>query len=736
MVVSAEQARQKAEARRQRILAKSADRMDVVSKGMASKQVEHTEPFPTTANNNNAARRRRYQNNNKKKDGGGGGGGDDNEGNDDAKQQSEGGNNDPLGKPPMDPSIKTTTTATTTSSTTVALNDTPSKDGDGKSIISSASSSTKSYYVNFLSSYEEMIRQQDYEYDVTTKHLRSVFHRVQYLGRGGGGNENVVDNNNKAPPPPQDGRDDHEVMLSYSQIRRCLLRMGITWNRSLPALIEDDVSITSSSVNSSSVISGGSGSAGKRDVITTDAQLIMLLSALVEAEERYRAEKLANNDNNYDDNDDSVERRGIHFSEFIQCYQLIVSGMQSLQILDVDQEVIKARIVDRVKERTFGLLRPFGPDTNLYKQEENKEEEEGAAAAAVAAAGDGLLPSSKRSGISAKGKSMMRDNNEKVGLDDFKSLIQSKCDTLARIVEDHETEMIALAQGMEALRSQHARTRKLMKLRRGLFIVGGTILCAALFTIIITREHQRKGEVAEGIAVLREAERKANAKTIAKLSEKRDVLGKKVDETEGTMRYLVNRNKGIDDSIKELEAEIERVDMKYWIDVTEIQRCVVQEEELGEALTEESAKKEEMTEELGWCQSRSRLMEKELNTLEHASTDQGAEEYDSGMTGDKVLHLGMKYNKLIRDAVTARQAYAAAAGLVASTMIHQLLPFVVKLFAPKPVQIIIAEAPPTWRRFLPWSRRNKRAELAVVEGLFGGSITYLLIRAIALFIFP
>jgi hypothetical protein len=699
--------------------------MDVVSKGMASKQVvEHSEHFATATNKKTAGRRRRYQNIKKKE-----GGGDDN--NDDAQQRNEGGNNDPLlwskmGKPPMDPKTTANSSIGNTTPYTVALNDTSSNNGDGMNTTSSSPtnvSSTKSYYVNFLSSYEEMIRQQDYEYNFTTKHLRSVFHRVQYLGRGGGGDK-FADYSNKAPP--QDGRND-EGMLSYNQIKRCLLRNGITWNRSLPASIEDDVSITS--VNSSSVTSGGSGSAGgmKRDIITTDAQLIMLLSALVEAEERYRAEKSVNNDNT--DDEDDVERRGIYFSEFIQCYQLIVSGMQSLQILDVNQDVIKAQIVDRLKERTFGLLRSFGPDTNLYKQEENKEE-----GAAATAASDGLLPSSKRSGLSAKGKSM-RDNG---GLDDdeIKSLIQSKDATLAMIMQDHETEMGALAQGMEALRSQHARTRKLMKLKRGLLIVGATMLCVGLLTITITRENQRKREVSERIAALREVERKDNAKTIATLREKRDVLGKKVGDTEGTKRYLVDRNKGIDLSIKELEAEIERVDMKYWIDVTEIQRCVLQEKELGEALIEESAKKDEMTEELGWCQSRSRLMEKELNTLEHASTDQGAEEDDGGMTGDKVLHLDMKYNKSIRHAVTVRQAYAAAAGLVVSTVIHQLLPFVVKLFAPKPIKIIVAEAPPTWRRFLPWSRRNKRAELAVVDGLFGGSITYLVIRAIALFILP
>jgi len=59
MVVSAEQARQKAEARRQRILAKSAERLDMASNGMASKEVEHSVPL-------SPVRRRRNQNKKKK----------------------------------------------------------------------------------------------------------------------------------------------------------------------------------------------------------------------------------------------------------------------------------------------------------------------------------------------------------------------------------------------------------------------------------------------------------------------------------------------------------------------------------------------------------------------------------------------------------------------------------------------------------------------------------------------
>jgi hypothetical protein len=252
-------------------------------------------------------------------------------------------------------------------------------------------------------------------------------------------------------------------------------------------------------------------------------------------------------------------------------------------------------------------------------------------------------------------------------------------------------------------------------------------------------------DVTRGIVSLRdEEERKANTKIITNLRQRKDDLEKKVGDTQGTMRYLVNRNKGIEATSKEIEEKIESVDLKYWIDITELQRCTAGKKELDEELNEISLKKDAMEEELGWCQSRSRSMEKELNTLEHASSSsdtQVGEEKDDGSIGgimgaDKALNLDMKYNKSIRHAVTVRQVYSAAAGLVISTMIHQLLPIAIKVFVPKPVQIV-AETATKKRRFVPpWRKRNKRAELVVIDGIFGSSITFLVIRAIALFVFP
>ena len=630
-----------------------------------------------------------------------------------------------------------------------------------------------------------MIRQQDIEYEVTTQHLRSVFERVQYLGRpsnSGGGSTN---NNDGSAAPPQSALQEQQEgvqgMLTYNNIRRCLLRLGISWNRSLPITNSEDYEEDVYSVVSGTT-SGSYGSGSKqqqqhqRDIITTDAQLIMLLTSLVEAEECYRANKLLSNNNNNNNNgsEDSLDQTGstdggnkdffgkfgIFFPEFIQCYQLIVSGMQSLQTLNNSNNNDSGGsggggggkdVVDRVKERTFGLLRPFGPDVDVYKDKEvtggdgtgtnnssnnnkSKNADEG-----------GLLPSSKRTGLSAKAKKEVVGSGGGFNDNEIKSLIRNKDDQLAMIIQEHESEMDTMASNIEILQSRHVRMVKLMKLRRALLIIGTVILCGGLLTTIIVRENQRRVDVTRGIVSLRdEAERKANAKIITKLRQRKDDLVKKVGDTEGTMRYLVNRNKGIEATTKELEEKIESVDLKYWIDITELQRCAAGKKELDEELNEISLKKDAMEEELGWCQSRSRSMEKELNTLEHVSSSsdtQVGEEKDDGSIGgimgaDKALNLDMKYNKSIRHAVTLRQIYSAAAGLVISTMIHQLLPIAIKVFAPKPVQIV-AETATKKRRFVPpWRKRNKRAELAVVDGIFGSSITFLVIRAIALFVFP
>jgi hypothetical protein len=67
--------------------------------------------------------------------------------------------------------------------------------------------------------------------------------------------------------------------------------------------------------------------------------------------------------------------------------------MQSLQVLEVGEDAIKAQTVDRVN---VWIDTSIWPDTTFYKEDTNQE-------GAATGGGDDLLPSSKRSGLNAKG---------------------------------------------------------------------------------------------------------------------------------------------------------------------------------------------------------------------------------------------------------------------------------------------------------------------------------------------
>eukprot|EP00984_Skeletonema_dohrnii_P025528 scaffold14709_cov173-Skeletonema_dohrnii-CCMP3373.AAC.4 len=132
--------------------------------------------------------------------------------------------------------------------------------------MSSAATSVKSDTVNYLLLYEAMVRHQDLEFDATSDHIKNIVDRIRTLG--------------KPSPHQQDEERVPKGMITYRQMRRCLLRLGYTWNRCTTsaaaignnAVVDnyyyDDDNISVISNNSSSTrASGGalsntSGSAG------------------------------------------------------------------------------------------------------------------------------------------------------------------------------------------------------------------------------------------------------------------------------------------------------------------------------------------------------------------------------------------------------------------------------------------------------------------------------------------
>ena len=219
-------------------------------------------------------------------------------------------------------------TNASTSSTATGLRN--SKKSSSSSSSFSGKSKSKSETVNYLLLYEAMVRHQDLEYDATHSHIAMTVGRIRRLGRP---SSNRSSSSSRAPwkmgnlvVEEDDDDDDNDNyndnddddgapkgMLTYLQMRRCLLRLGYTWNRSLPPpapsssssssasgyCYDDDVSVMSSNSASTLLSAGGQTMTSSntamvaRDIVATDAQLIMLLTTLVEMEERCRADAIA-----------------------------------------------------------------------------------------------------------------------------------------------------------------------------------------------------------------------------------------------------------------------------------------------------------------------------------------------------------------------------------------------------------------------------------------------------------
>jgi hypothetical protein len=598
-----------------------------------------------------------------------------------------------------------------------------SADPASVSSLTKMSAGSKSETVSYLLLYEAMVRHQDLEYDATHDHMKLTVDRIKYLGR--------PNKNNNEPALVDEAP---SGMLSYVEMRRCLLRLGYTWNRSLPASTsaqadyDDDVSVAS--VNSSSTLLSGQNvssttsnvSASARDIIATDAQLIMLLTTLVEMEEKVRALKIKNEE------DVDMKKKGLFLPEFIQAYKLIIGGMQSLQTypnpdfdkphvvkqacanLNIDPELVSA-LRQRSRERTLGLLRLFGP-------EELKIVEEAAAArGSIQSAGesptgnrnpkDQFTPnrSNKRnSAATTNSRSMLPKDGLQPRLSDaeIRKLVHSKDTALAKILEEHESEMNVMASNMEELRMKEARIQAALKVRRKrtrLVVILGIVLtiCGGL-----GMEYYRQEQVTREITLGREAERAADAKTIRRLKEEVKNLSQKLQDAEATIRYEEGRYESIKASSAKNSKELESIQVKWLQDQSELEKCRVQRKELDGDLTELTNRHVEISEEVGWCRERLESTERAMEGMERAlkakndmmavggsaptlkeiaksidANEDAAEkkkEQDGKGKHHKPVQMEMKYNKSFRNAVMLRQLYSAVGGMLASVVVQGLLP--------------------------------------------------------------
>ena len=588
---------------------------------------------------------------------------------------------------------------------------------------SSSAAGSKSETVNYLLLYEAMVRHQDLEFDATHDHIKLTVDRIKHLGR----------KNTRGEPALVD--EAPQGMLTYLEMRRCLLRLGYTWNRSLPVAsssssqnyYDDDISVAS--VNSSSTFLSGQNtanasnvSASARDIIATDAQLIMLLTTLVEMEEQVRAAKIKN----AEEGDDAAKNKGLFLPEFIQAYKLIIGGMQSLQTYpnpDVDKpEVVKtacgslkidpkllASLRQRSRERTLGLLRLFGPKELQMSDSISVKGRD----SPVQSAGES--PTSRnppnRWNKRSPSPNMMSQRSilPKDGLQprlsdaEIRKLVHSKDTALAKILEEHESEMNVMATNMEELRMKEARIQAALvkrKKRTRLAVILGAIMtiCGG-----VGMEYYRQEQVARQIASGREVERAADAETIRNLKAQVKSLASKLQDAEATIRYEEGRYESVKAASTKTTKELEAMQVKWMMDQSELEKCRVQRKELDGDLAKLTTQHESISEEVGWCRERLESTERAMEGMERAlkakneadgglaptfkeitksiDAESDAAEKQDGKGKNKPVQMEMKYNKSFRNAVLLRQLYSGVAGMVASVVAQGLFPGLVKVFS-------------------------------------------------------
>ena len=576
--------------------------------------------------------------------------------------------------------------------------------------------------VNYLLLYEAMVRHQDLEFDATHDHVALTVERIRHLGRKGPApSPKMVD----APELMGEDDDGPGGMLTYVQMRRCLLRLGYTWNRSLPAAedhdYDDDVSVMSAA--SASTFGGGTvgSAAAARDIIATDAQLIMLLTTLVEMEERHRAGR--------GDAEGKEElSRGLYLPEFIQAYKLIIGGMQSLQTfpapddapdalkkacgalgIPYDKEALR-EIRTRSRERTLGLLRLFGPNTKLYEEafpEQSAGESTTSTKKSDALSGPSKSMSKSKTATKVRGNMTAKDGLlPRLTEEEIRRMVHSKDTALAQILEEHETEMNVMATNMEELRLRGLKTQEKLRRRRKRTRVAVVIGALLLVCGGAAYEHYRRHDVEIQIKAGRESERQADAATIKALKGDVASLKSKLNDAEATIRYEENRHAEVKRQYEITAKALEETEGKWLLDQRDLELCRVQRKELDADLTTAQARNTEVEEEVVWCRDRLATAERAMEGMERAlkkSREAGSEteggagatvlpsfadlarELDQDAKGlvatgtangaddakkggkqkNKPVKMEMKYNKRFRNAVILRQVYSAVAGAVA-----------------------------------------------------------------------
>jgi hypothetical protein len=669
-----------------------------------------------------------------------------------------------------------------TAPTVVSGNASASSDRGGSTSYKSNKSATLAY----LTSYETMVRMQDDECERTSEFVKGAMERVRLLGmaatNAGATNANRGSNDEATP----------EGMLTYLEMRRALLRLGFTWNRSIPSQSsynspvkqyydDDNVSIASETSKSSRVsgasgkVLGGKQVRKKRDVVATDNQLIMLLSILVEMEERWRVDTMDSNNGDTNQHDTDVCARGLFLPELVQAYKLVIGGMQSLQTLNRDgnnrhnnntsssnsnykstnnSSSTDMELSERLRERTKSLLKSFGPDHKLsmhqitstplfpYTKTKSGKSRDGLS---LSPTKQQLFPSPTR--VKTKALADAAFAQPRLCDDSIRKLMHTKDAALAKIVEEHEVEMDIMVNDLEVLKEKEMSSREILVKKRK-----RTRVVAALGAILIVGaggywERERRAWVNAQIAKGRQEERLKSYKEIERLTIQRDGLKKELDTAEGTARYQHSRLEELEVATNRTVEEIASVEQKWWLEQAEMGRCKSEMKEMEVKIDKLSDSVLELQEEQGWCSNRLQGRDSELNSLRYAKSDYdnnsdrslsaaggaaGARSFEQLPKNDKPVKLEMKYNKSVRNAMILRQVYSGAGGVAASFALRAIFPQFFAFFTLPALK----EVAPAAKKAVVAAPKKLGVNVKWVDRIHVATVVLLVLRTAVLFFMP
>ncbi len=293
--------------------------------------------------------------------------------------------------------------------------------------------------------------------------------------------------------------------------------------------------------------------------------------------------------------------------------------------------------------------------------------------------------------------------------EEIRKMVHSKDAALARILEEHESEMNVMANNMEELRQRSLATARMLKKRRKRtrIVIGVCLVMSVLGGIAyeLRRREQVKAEIMSG----REIERQVDLAAIAALKENVATLKSKLSDAEATIRYEEGRYEEVKEKHQKATRALEEMEGRWLLDRRDLDNCRVTRKELDRDLSDVKSRNVEVEEEVGWCRERLQGTERALETMERAlkskessvgrskvlelsggqSTGSSSSGNDKGLvvtttSGEdfpnkadkkkqkgskhKPVQMEMKYNKSFRNAVILRQAYSAAVGMFVSAL--------------------------------------------------------------------